>query len=312
MKDETIIAILCLMMTCICCFFYSLRRKIEPFAIAAKGFAIVCMARNPHQITHWLRHHIQLGASVIYLYFDDPDDGSIGVADNFAPMVSVYVLNPATLGTLQYSESETSGMDLSQRNMYRQQLCVSHAISKARDAAIKFIVHIDSDELLFSPANLDVCDTFAKASKQSNLFHITNWELAIERHDYGNCFQEAKTFRTAGKNYVAYGNGKGAALITRETEPYGVHRFKDSSDESFSLDPEHLVVLHYVSCNYQEMLKKHDYFRSFKDDDCLWAQAYRQNRDDLSKCQDAACRRQVCQEALDRRKPTLDDSIRLI
>jgi hypothetical protein len=47
---------------------------------------------------------------------------------------------------------------------------------------------------------------------------------------------------------------------------------------------ERIRVLHFVSCNLTEYLKKYQQYGNFKDDKWEWAQFHLKSRDNLTKC----------------------------
>ncbi len=292
---------------CLCILIYFAKVNcIETFD--EETFAIITMTRSPHNLNYWIEHHFKCGASKLYVYFDDPDDAAMSRVQQ-DPRLSMYVMTTEFLSSLGYDRQrvQQTGMDMSQLNMFKQELVAGHAITQARAADIKYLIHIDTDELLYTPSGQAIARTFAEIGQHSDRFIITNWELAVT-DTYENCFLEGHSFRTQGVNYVAYGNGKGAAKLTPNSKPHGVHRFTGSSQCNEMAVPENLlVVLHYVSCNVSEMLKKHQYFANFKDDDFRWAHDYRKNRDDLRSCEDETCKIAVAHKALIDRRPQSHD-----
>jgi len=109
--------------------------------------------------------------------------------------------------------------------------------------------------------------------------------MAPERDNYVNCFLENKQFRMNGKNYIAYGNGK-AAGRTGQVKSNGPHAIIKTfgMENKQEVDQMDLVVLHYVSCNLDETVKKYKTYGNFKNDQWEWAQYHLDARDTMNAC----------------------------
>ena len=147
----------------------------------------------------------------------------------------------------------------------------------AASDGVKYMVHIDSDELLWGK---DPAKIFSRYP-DSTSFHMKNEELAPDRMDYENCFLEGKTFHTDPTRYTAYGNGKAAGIVG-QCSWHGPHYI--SGKNTVELPEHELKVLHYPSCNIRETLKRAKQYGNFEDDSAGWSDHHKETRDALMNC----------------------------
>ena len=236
--------------------------------------AIVSLVKEPHAFDTWIRYHRErMGVDKFYIFQDD-DDEALDFSD---PSIEIYKNWKDRLGYKFNSE-----IDEPANVRVRQQLIVEDAMARAEKDGIKYLVHIDSDELLYGPR--PVTEVFASYS--TDAFHIQNSELAPDRKDYKNCFLEGTWFHSDPTKFIAYGNGKGAGVVGN-SKPHGPHNFKGQRVQEV---PENeLKVLHYPSCNIEETMKRAKNYGKFKDDSAGWSDHHKETRDALMSC-DSDCR----------------------
>lgn len=245
---------------------------------------IVSMIKSPHHISTWINHHIRLGIDKMYLFIDDPNDSSINVIRSLMNnKVRMIIIDDKWKRDNNYKKDDTKDEPLNWN--VRQDICVNNALNYAKEDNINILIHIDSDELLYSQNNKKINELFDIT--KSNTFKIMNFEMAPDRDNYNNCFIENKYFRKNGDRYIAYGNGKGAGLVGK-VKSNGPHEMININGETkhITLDTQDLVVLHYVSCNLDEMIKKYKMYSNFKTDKWEWAKLHLESRDKLVDCQD--------------------------
>ena len=119
--------------------------------------AIVCTLRAapPNSVQTFISHHLKLGFSQLYLFFDDPDDPALDVALAAAAGGSVTpIVRNAALEAEQrvrcslYNKLCTA---IPTEIMARQQLNCETAAQRAVAAGIDWLLHIDVDEAFCLP-----------------------------------------------------------------------------------------------------------------------------------------------------------------
>ena len=216
----------------------------------AKGPAIVTTLRNAGQtLDSFIAYHRAIGFAHFYLFFDDPDD----------PDLSRVAANPSVTAIAHDANLRRSWMALPQypaqaafvdsEVMARQVLNVELAMISAREREFGWLLHIDSDELFFSP-NQSAAEHFAWLDGQPlEAVNFPNYEAVPEREDIGDFFREVDLFKVppelrhepitpAGLRLARtvpqllpnlfhfYGRGKSAVRLSApDMQPEGVHSF---------------------------------------------------------------------------------------
>lgn len=247
--------------------------------------AKVCIAttvRDPGLcLESFIRYHLAIGITHIYLFFDDPEDPAIPTALKF-PDVTIIPNDEAlqaqqVLGNTLYTKY---GSHVSYEVMARQILNVETAIQLALEEQMEWILHIDGDELFYPGETLEL-DWFDQLSDDILQIQLLNHEAAPEQFDIDDYFQEVTLFKKnpatldpsfylkfqeiAHKNqyFLAYQNGKSAARIHPNLLPNSVHSF--NVPDSHTLITSSPSVLHYLNCGFQNYHKKYAQLGSFPD-----------------------------------------------
>lgn len=242
---------------------------------------IVSTMKDPHQLQTWLDFHLKSGVSKVYIYWDSTEETPTFTQD---PRVFIQVLDEEFMQKNNWQENPDWDNPL--RTNAKQDLAVNDALAKKE---VDYLFHIDSDELLYTP-DQDIPRVVADhATEDVDTWVIENIELAPDSADYKNCFTEGKKFRRHGSNFVAYGNGKGCGKVGASAA-FGPHRLRSIRDKpEGNLPFERIRVLHFVSCNLEEYLKKYQQYGKFKDDKWEWAKFHTKSRDELGSCQGEEC-----------------------
>ena len=257
---------------------------------------IISMMKYPHQITTWLKYHLSLGIDKIYLFMDDPKDENIQIihdyvnTNNLNNKITVTVIDDVWKKENNYQDDPEKDAPLNWN--VRQDMSVNHALRIGKEDNVDILIHIDSDELLYMEKNNDIRSVFKKYAK-NNTFKFDNVEIAPDREDYKNCFTEAKYFRKNGDGFIAYGNGKSAGRVGK-VRSHGPHYMLelDGKDTTKWLTKDELIVLHYVSCNLEELTKKYKLYSNFKNNNWEWATFHLSARDQLKSCEE----KKTCEE----------------
>jgi len=231
--------------------------------------AIVSLVKDPHAFKTWVQYHQDKMKIARFYIFLDEDSENLG---QFGSSVEFYRNWKSRLG---YTHDST--IDEPANVRVKQDLIVREGLRLAQKDGIKYLVHIDSDELLYGPR--PASEVFARYS--ADAFHMQNTELAPDRMDYQNCFIEGRFFHKNPERFIAYGNGKAAGVVGRSI-PYGPHNFKGKIVKE--IPKEELMVLHYPSCNIEETMKRAQNYGKFKDDSAGWSDHHKETRDALTTC----------------------------
>ena len=259
----------------------------------------VSLMKDPHQLETWIRYHKKIGVSKIYIYWDSeiPYSG----ADE---SVTVYQMTPEFLAEQNYTVDPN--WDNPTKWNEKQRVAVDHALAHQET---EWLFHIDSDELLYVEGDKSLEELMESIDPDVDTCVINNYELAPDHENYKNCFVEGTKFRR-GQNMVAYGNGKGCGR-TGTTAYFGPHRFESKRGaREYQFPDEQLKLLHYVSCNLDEYMKKYELYGKFSDDIWGWAEHHRKSRDVLTTCESKeACTSQAREMFLEQRPPRPNEPV---
>lgn len=215
--------------------------------------AIVCTVRNPSpSFTTWVHHHSQL-VDRLYIYLDSPTEADF-LAVPTEPAVRTLT------GARKSDFSGPSGV------MQRQCKNVEHALTRCAIDGIDWLIHIDSDELIYSPEQ-NLKKYFYQVDSEVSCVRFVNHE-AVSTYEAKNPFKEQRIFK---KNqdfrmpddaplvdkdclFLGYMNGKSAVRVEKCLGPKGPHEFKVINGEVVL--EEEICILHYMSATYKDWLKK--------------------------------------------------------
>ena len=162
------------------------------------------MAYNAASLDSFISYYLQLGFATLYLYLDDPSDASVGVARRYPNDRVKITLRDATLQREWQSTPSWSRLELySQREVQaRQMLNCEHAIAKCRAAGEQWLLHVDSDELLFLPNALTQAPGTALQAHLAELdrlgailFTYRNLEAVPETLECDDMFRDVSLFK---------------------------------------------------------------------------------------------------------------------
>jgi len=134
--------------------------------------------------------------------------------------------------------------------MDRQNKMVKDALNLCKKKSIKWLIHIDCDEILDGDLN-----EILNLPKNVNTFWMQNYEAVYEDipTTADSCFK-AKYYRNCKKEKCAsYINGKGGGRVSADIKITGPHRF-ESNGKEVELN---MKVKHYESCDFNQYIKKY-------------------------------------------------------
>lgn len=215
--------------------------------------AIVCTVRDPSpSFLTWIEHHRQL-VDRLYIYLDSPSEAAV-TAIPTGPAICTFA------GTACSHFSGPSGV------MQRQCQNVLDALMQCANDGIDWLIHIDSDEMIFSPTS-NLKSYFSRVDPAVSCIRFINHEV-VSAYAAENPFKELNVFKknqffntvlgvSGGEEkvyFLGYTIGKSAVRVNQCVGPSGPHDFEVSGGQT--IREEEICILHYLSATYKEWLKK--------------------------------------------------------
>lgn len=221
-------------------------RNMKP----ATSVAIVSVMRNPVDLPFWLDYHRRLGISHFFLRIED---GYTLLQHYLASQTDV---------TVQEGTSSTRGDNYNQV-MTRQERFVNSIMSlllRSNTKRIKWLVHIDSDELLHGDlAYLSDLPDSIKCIRLENVEAVYS-----DKHEKTDaCFSSRKFIRCKlpGAQCRGYANGKAGGRVSPGVRCAGPHYFSyngnmESKQSTFQVPASQMCVLHFEACTFNAWYEK--------------------------------------------------------
>jgi len=220
--------------------------------------AITTMLKNPGPLLgSYLTYHLSTGFDHIFLFFDDPHDPAIPEAQSYRNVTVIRndeELRKRWEKTISFTTDEEVRDYADSLVMARQILNMEVALGLAVEKGIDWLLHIDVDELFYSPSQ-SVHEHFqALADHGISRATYLNYEAVPESPDIRDPFIEATLFKKHPKTldgrgitpeqqrlidecpqlperfYFFYRNGKSAVRAREGTIPNGPHAFSLPED----------------------------------------------------------------------------------
>jgi len=248
---------------------------------------------SPSVLEFFVKYHQAIGFEHLFLFFDDPDDSALDQAKSYPGVTAI--ANDELLESVwemsdQYALSEKLIHLIEARQVFNCEV----AIELSLDMGFDWLLHIDIDELFYSPRcsaseHFDALD----ARGIDNVVYM-NFEAVPESEDIDNYFTEVTLFK---KNpyreghlrfderqermlrglterygtvpyhgyFLYYVLGKSAARVTpslgaRHPVLWGVHRFVHRSDPGRrrAAAGDDQLVLHYPCCGFGPLWRRYE------------------------------------------------------
>ncbi len=245
--------------------------------------ALVTTLRNAGAtLDYFVAYHLSVGFDHLFLFFDDPNDPTVYQYDNHAAVT--VIKHDATLRSQWLrTKSAVENYAFADREvMARQIMNAEVALQIALDQHIDWLLHIDSDELFYSP-HQSVADHFAGLSAQGvQVARYLNHEAVPETSAIHNFFTEVSLFKRNRNTFSPqqlnwfrshvkatvpyfnfYDNGKAAGIVSRVTRPMGVHEFEVIKQPVCLVDGP--VILHFPCCGFNHFWAKYKTLGQFAD-----------------------------------------------
>jgi len=173
----------------------------------------------PECVRSWILYHFKVGFERLYLFFDDPADPAIEVADLFTRPdddsgrgVQSVELHRMTAGWWRWAQDKSRFYDnrfdwgrsvVEQHEQIhdvtaRQQLCIDLAAQDATERGLNWILHVDIDELLYFPQAAHRTDApawFSGLPLHVEMVRFHNHECAPESLEVEDWFRDVTIFK---------------------------------------------------------------------------------------------------------------------
>jgi len=224
---------------------------------ANPSVAIVLLSRRAPDLKTWLQYHLDY-MSVKHVFMDVEDSPhfdeawqSLSKADQ--DRVTVWKTLP----------SGPSGSDFRPKDDYttlqaRQLAAMTRAKAASKQMGIEWLLHIDDDELLYTPLHRPIGEVLASVPHGFDQAYIPNVEAIYGSSDVKSCFTETSKVNMNRYTFVSYANGKSAVRVSDDDAfPAGPHQWRTSQGLEVSaihLDAETfgspLWLVHFESCPF--------------------------------------------------------------
>jgi hypothetical protein len=148
-----------------------------------------------HETLMFVNYHLNIGVDHLYLFFDDPTDAAADALARRSRVTSVRC-------DLEYWNRDDSPRPSS--IIERQKVNARAGLDLARRAGLDWIVHIDSDELLYSEKRFD--ELLADVPEGVQALKFPTMEGVLDRLEYDRPFEEISQFKvhpaTLGKKLL--------------------------------------------------------------------------------------------------------------
>ncbi|KAK0255689.1 hypothetical protein LTR91_017540 [Friedmanniomyces endolithicus] len=214
--------------------------------------------RPDASFSSWLDHHLRR-VDVILVYMDDPDNAIEDLDRLRGERQQIILRNGSQVAPDMSAES---------RIMLRQESNTKDAIAYLLDRDFEWILHIDSDELLYEPGG-ETKDSWSRRRDVGSV-RFTNHEALPLSTASENVFRDCIWFRfnsdsDSRSHFMAYGNGKSAARLTSRVEPAGPHGFSGYRGQVYEPPADEVMILHYPTPTYERWIAKYKYYGEFGD-----------------------------------------------
>ncbi|KAM5558617.1 glycosyltransferase-like [Rosa sericea] len=162
----------------------------------------------------------------------------------------------------------------------KQSLNMEMAIVMAREAGMDWIIHLDTDELIYPAGTREYSlrQLLSDVPGDADMVIFPNYESSVERDDIKEPFSEVSMFKknydhlpkdvyfgnyreaTRGNPnyYLTYGNGKSAARIQDHLRPNGAHRWHNYMKTPNEIKLEEAAILHYTYPKFSDLTSRRD------------------------------------------------------
>jgi hypothetical protein len=240
-------------------------------------------------IDSFIAWHLHYGFARLFLFFDDPADPDLPRLAAHPAITAIphdAALRRAWMPLPEYPHYADF---IDREVMARQVLNAALAMDLARRRGLEWLLHIDADELFFSPEQ-SCAEYFRWADRQkANTIKYVNYEAVPEKIAIQDAFREVDLFKVppallpepatpAGRalleatpqlqpnRFHFYSNGKSAVRLSApRMRPRSVHGFDDPLAPAPPLLCSMPSILHYACCGFESFWQKYRMLGNFSD-----------------------------------------------
>jgi hypothetical protein len=251
--------------------------------------AIVTTLRNAGAVLDtFVAYHRAIGFAHFFLFFDDPFDPDLMRARDMTGVTAIAgdgelkEIWRGLSGYQQFGDSTRTEV------MSRQLLNAEYAMRLARERGHDWLLHIDSDELFYSPGET-AAEHFARlTATPAETSVYLNYEAIPEREEIADYFREVDLFKLPYEPVCTqlaaalaraqrtvpqldpffhfYANGKSAVRLKADgLNPASVHRFARADAVAVAVQSTRQFILHYACCGFETFWTKYVTLGPFAD-----------------------------------------------
>ncbi|MDF0552427.1 glycosyltransferase family 2 protein [Kamptonema sp. UHCC 0994] len=244
---------------------------------------IVTTVKDPGNILEsFIRYHLKIGIAHIFIFFDNPEDEAIKIAQRFSNVSTIPCDERLKFQQKENTLYNNMAQHVTSEVMARQILNAETAIKLAWEMQMDWIIHIDCDELFYTQESISDHFDFIPYSIGQVLYR--NFEGVPEKLEIDDYFKEVTLFKKHGhlmpyplpdeynkffrreEYFIGYGNGKAAARVLPGVLPSGVHEFTTVERHPETAQCTSCpVILHYISCGFGFYYRKYQQLGKFSD-----------------------------------------------
>ncbi|MFS7895223.1 putative Glycosyltransferase family 92 [Helianthus anomalus] len=240
------------------------------------------------QILPWIFYHKVIGVSTFFLFVEGKaaSPGVSKVLESIPDVKLIYrtrELEEQQAKSRIWNETWLSSFFYKPCNyelFVKQSLNMEMAIVMAREADMDWILHLDTDELIYPAGTREYSlrKLLSDVPKYVDMVVFPNYESSVERDDIKDPFSEVSMFKknydhlpkdtyfgnykesTRGNpNYfLTYGNGKSAARVQHHLRPNGAHRWHNYMKTPNEIKLDEAAVLHYTYTKFSDLTSRRD------------------------------------------------------
>ena len=202
--------------------------------------AICSLVRNPFNFDTWINYHISIGISKFLLSVEDTPELK-EIIDSYDDLIEVEYVSMDSKDKF-YDRNYWTLMD-------RQKTFVTKSIEKCKSLSIDWLLHIDTDELLWCGDS--ILDLLVGIEPDVDYIHIKNYEAVYSFDNLENPFLQTNTFISS--SMMAYKGGKSIGRVSTRLKYLGPHAFHG---KYYIIKTKKSVVLHFESATFEHWYKK--------------------------------------------------------
>jgi len=252
--------------------------------------AISTTAESPENIRRWIAYHRRLGVARFYLFVTGTA-ALPGEARALEQEPGVVLYRPQHDEQLQAEQAKSRLWHVPWMKRYMHKPCnhelfvaqtlnMETALRAAHADNVTWVMHIDTDELLYPSGKhgFSIQEALASIPEDVDNLVMPNYEAAPETHTVVDPFREVTLFKKSvnhviretmkaytpqmskgNPNYfLTYSNGKSVARVTEDIRPNGAHRFAYYKHKVKEWAHPSVALLHFPYTRFRDLRGRRD------------------------------------------------------